>query len=361
MEAVVHQETLLWALGAVRRAVSKGFGGSEGIELSADGHLKAAAWNGEVYIEARMTGQVMGEGRAVVLPRTFSDLIAALEPEEVSLVLEGALLGVGCARNRAHVRLLDDQSFEPPYAEATEVSRMEATALKQVLNGGAYAVSKDGGREVLSGVYLELEDDTITVTSADGYRLAMTSGKLGEAVAEPVRILVPALAVQELANLCKDGEVSVALDSGKKHVFFQVGDATIGSGLFEKQVPDYRQVIPQDTTVKATLDRAGLLIACKTAKAMGNTAGVVTLVLGEGKVIIVGDSAGQGDAGTEIAADVEGEEEVAMNGRYLTDAVQAVPTEKVLIEKAAGLTAVAIRPVGEGVDVVGALMPMRLG
>ena len=358
----VDQEALYGSLKAVEPAVSRGFSGSENVLLSANGGLEVVATSGDLTIWRRVGARVVEEGAYVVPPRVMSDLTALMEGE-VALFRENGSLAVQNGRTLAHVRGEESTEFPALVQPAGKpLARFDAGVLGKAFGSVAYCVGSGDERPTLAAVMVKIAGGRATFAAADGFCLAVFDCRLTEAVDQDVELLVPGAAAAQVKRLCRE-EVTVRLDEDGRFAFFESGETTVACQLVAGTYPDYTALIPREHDVRAVVDRASLRQAVKTARAIGGDLGV-HVVFGDGKVVV--SSSGEvGEGVTEIRdAEVEGQEEFVVSGKYLTDAVGSVPGAQVELRKQMGMQALEVRPVvAEGEEAtgqVGVIMPMRV-
>ena len=361
MQVSLDQGALHESLKAVEPAVSRGFSGSQNVLLRANGGLEIAATSGDLLIWRKVSARVVEEGAYVVPPRVMSDLTALMEGE-VALFRENRSLAVQNGRTLAHVRGEESAQFPALVQPAgNPLARFDAGVLGKAFGSVAYCVASGDERPTLAAVMVKIAGGRATVAAADGFCLAVFECSLAEAVEKDVELLVPGAAAAQVKRLCRE-DVTVRLDKDGRFAFFESGETTVACQLAAGTYPDYTALIPREHDVRAVVDRASLRQAVKTARAIGEGPGV-HIVFGDGKVVV--SSSGEvGEGVTEIRdAEVEGQEEFVVSGRYLMDAIGSVSGVQVELRKQMGMQALEVRPVvadGEkATGQVGVIMPMR--
>ncbi len=232
-----------------------------------------------------------------------------------------------------------------------------------------FAASSDDARPVLTGVFLKVEGDTLTAAASDGYRLSVRKVPVENGAPEPVSLIVPARALNEVARSVRDGEETIVMVAppGRGQVVFRVGDdVEVVSQLIEGEYPPYEQIIPQRYATRTIVPTAQFLQACKRAEVFAREGSQSTRleitpggdVPGEIKVSATAEEAGSNE--TSITATVEGEPiTIAFNVRYLREALEAIKTPDVALETTAPASPGVLRPVGES-NFIHIIMPMHL-
>jgi DNA polymerase-3 subunit beta len=203
-----------------------------------------------------------------------------------------------------------------------------AEALSRVIPFAA----KEDDRPVLGCIRFAQKDGKLTLTSADGFRLAEVSLDFedgeGEALvpAKEIRGLTTALRKAKRVNLSfEDGGES--LDS--KHLVVDTELIRYKWGSVSGTYPDYEKVIPTEFVAEARFDARDMLRASASLGALfldGDTAIIITIKDGM-MTLSVKDDKGEalpwkGEA--HIEAEAEGEAVTAVNGAYLKQALKAL-------------------------------------
>jgi DNA polymerase-3 subunit beta len=219
-------------------------------------------------------------------------------------------------------------------------------------------------------VLLEVNAGEMTLAAADGFRLSVRHAHLPTPAQGPMRAIIPARALAELARALADGEeaVSLTFPPNRGQVIFRSKNIELVSQLIEGSFPDFQGIIPTRHTTRSVLPTATLLKACKAAEIFAREAAHSARVritpgseLEPGKVEISATAAQTGSNETTVDATIEGAPiEIAFNVRYLMDVLGVVDTPNVALETSGASAPGVVRPVGRE-DFLHVIMPMHLG
>jgi DNA polymerase-3 subunit beta len=384
MRASCLQENLSRGLSVVGRAVASRptLPVLSHVLLSTDqSQLKLAATDLELFIVCWLGARVEEEGAVTVPARLFVDLVNSLPPERVDLQLRDQVMHLSCARNEADINGIDADEFPllPERSDDHEIA-LDPALLRQMIDQVVFAAATDESRPILTGVLARFEDETLTMAAADGFRLSVRRAPLPEPVAEPMSVVIPAKALQELARISSDEEdpIGLYITPSRSQVLFHLhGDAGPNEGaifgidlvsqLIEGSFVNYQQIIPASHTTQTILNTEELLKACRTANIFArNEANVVHLEVvpgsnGDGgSVKMSATSAEMGDSEGVIDASVDGEGlTIAFNVRFLIDVLSVMDSAQVVLETSAPSRPGVLRPVGSE-DFVHVIMPMHI-
>lgn len=376
MKATILQENLARGLGIVSRAVSprSTLPVLANVMISTDeGRLRLSATNLEMGITCWITARIEDEGSTTVPARTFVDLVNALPGDQVALNLDGATqtLNVRSGTSTNDIKGIDAQEFPPlPVPDMEGAVQLNVVEFKEMIRQVAFSASTDEARPVLMGVLVVVENDQITMAAADGFRLSVRTATLSAAAPEPLNIIIPARALNELARIASDGDevISMAVPKGRGQVIFRVKDVELVSQLIDGTFPDYQQIIPRSYKSRTLVSTASLLKACKQAEIFareGTNVARLDIKPAKGEmepseVEISATSEETGKNETIIEATVDGSGVlIAFNVKYLREALEIIKTPNVALETSAANAPGVVRPVG-GDDFLHVIMPMHL-
>jgi DNA polymerase-3 subunit beta len=238
-----------------------------------------------------------------------------------------------------------------------------------MINQVAFAASTDDARPVLTGVLVEIEGGEMTMAAADGFRLSVRSAHLSSP-GGPIRAIIPARALAELARIIGDGEetVSMTLPPNRGQVIFRSKNIELVSQLIEGSFPDFRSIIPSGHTTRTVIPTSAFLKACKAADIFARESAHSARLrispsseLEPGIVEVSATAAETGSNETVVDATIEGEPiEIAFNVRFLVDVLSVIGTPNVSLETTGTAAPGVLRPVGDK-EFLHVIMPMHLG
>jgi DNA polymerase-3 subunit beta len=376
MKVSVLQENLAHGLNIVSRAVSprSTLPVLANVLVATDeGRLRLSATNLELGITCWIGAKIDEEGSITVPARTFTDLVGTLPNDRVSMSLNvrTQTLNVRCGSSNTDIKCIDAQEFPPlPVPDLSNGIQLNVSDLKEMISQVVFAASTDEARPILTGVLVSVQGNHITLQAADGFRLSVRKAELSATISRPVRAVIPARALSELARIAGDGEqpITMVVPPGRGQVIFRMKDVELVSQLIEGTFPDLEQVIPRSYQTRSILSTTAFLKACKQAEIFareGSHIARINVTSGEelkpGRVEISGQSEETGFNQTDVDATIDGPSIlIAFNVRFLREVLDVVKTPNVALETTADTSPGVIKPVGED-DFLHVIMPMHLG
>ncbi len=328
-----------------------------------DGRLRLVATNLETTVSFWIGATIEQEGAIAVPARLLSEVVSSLAYEKTELRTEKNSLILEGDESEASLNGLPAEEFPPlPSGGGAEQNKIEKEVLKNVLSHVLIAVSTDESRPILTGVKISEEGKKTVFAATDGFRLSVekipSHGTFGEGV------LVPAKALGEVTKMLDNensAEIKMQLDAKGGRVTFASSQAEVVTRLIEGAFPAYEKIIPSKWTTRVKLDREDFVKAVRLAQVYAKeTANIVKLVTGEGKMIVTANSPQVGENKTTLEAQVEGEGgETCFNTRFLLDFLNSLGNENIILETSNPLAPGLFR-VPENEDAFHIIMPVRV-
>ena len=375
MKVSVLQENLAHGLSIVARAVSpRSTLPVLGNVLVAtdEGRLRLSATNLEIGITCWIGAKIEEEGSTTVPARTFTDLVGTLAVDRVNMSfnVHTQTLNVRCGSSNTDIKCLDAQDFPSmPVPDLTSAIPINVSDLKEMIQQVVFAASSDDARPILTGVLFNLQGNKLLLQAADGFRLSQRKAELSASAARPIKAVMPARALSELARIASDGEtiVQMVIPPARSQVIFRMKDVELVSQLIDGTYPDLEQVIPRTINTRTVLSTSAFLKACKQAEIFareGSHIARITVTPGSelqpGSVDIQGQSEETGFSQSVIDATVEGPGILmAFNVRFLREVLDVIKTPNVSLETTVDTSPGILRPVGDD-NFMHVIMPMHL-
>ena len=343
-----------------------------------DAELQLTANNLELSVAHRVTTTgIEREGEITLPARLLADYVALLDHgQKVELELNPKThkVHLACGRYEANIAGIDAEDFPPiPQVSGGPNFSIPAPTLKETISGVVFAAAPDDTRPVLAGALLKLGGSELTLAAADGFRLAVRKVELPTEGPE-LTMIVPARTLTEVARLLSDDadeQVSINTTPNGNQVYFAFGKTEITSRLIEGQFPDYERIIPSDAKTRVKLSTTDFLRATRAAAVFArDNSNIVRLecspavegaLSGNGSVLVKSTSAEMGDNEGTLDASVDGDDtQIAFNGRYLRDALEAIDTPEVQLKITGPSSPGVIEPAGEPNGYTHVIMPMHV-
>ena len=344
-------------------AVKSSIPAMEGILIEAGSELRLTGYNLETGIQARVPSEITQTGSLVLPARLFGEIVRNLPDDVVVVSSQEYTVHIQCGPSKYKILATDAEEFpELPSVDQQNSLTIGQNVLRSMINQTLFAVSDNESRPVHTGSLFEIEGDSLTVVSVDGYRLALRREKMDERTgADAFSFVVPGAALGEVEKICS-GEEPVTVIQGARHILFRTGDNLLVCRRLEGEFLAYRNAIPRNNTIQVecagralltSIDRVSLIISEKLKSPL-------RCVFGDGVVDITTKTA-IGDAADQCPIKGDGQGlEIGFNNKYLKDALKAAPAERLRLEFTSGVAPCVILPAEGEENFIYMVLPVRL-
>jgi DNA polymerase-3 subunit beta len=242
---------------------------------------------------------------------------------------------------------------------------VQAVLLRTMIERTMYATSLDETRYNLNGVYFEVlpEGNKIRMVATDGHRLAYAERAIGEDASRLASgVIIPRKGLAELKRLVDEedaDEIELGFEGNSGVV--RKGDVTLVMRLIEGEFPNYRQVIPKESTIRLTLPQEALSQALRRVVLLSTERSrAVKVQLFPNRLVLTSSNPDIGEAEEELDVDYDGAEvAIGFNARYLLDSLAGLRSKEIHVGLKDELSPVEVRPTDDE-ETLAVVMPMRL-
>ena len=367
MRFTCEKSMLLTGLNIASRTVAQksGLSALEGILCHAGIYLTFTGYNMETGITYTVDAEIHETGKCVFPAKLFSDIVRRLPEGPVTITVDEnfkVFIKAGYSSFTISAEPAEDYPELPDVGEGRPI-RIPQAAMKEMIGGTIFAVSENQGRPIHTSVKFEVDDESVSAIAVDGFRLARRTYHPEEPTGRETAFVVPSQALKEVEKILSEEGDQVAFTLGRKHILFEIDNATLICRTLEGEFLDWRRVVPTDCPIRlvanvseltASLERVGLVVSerykspvrCRFAD----------------QILEVKTSTVIGNAQDQCSFAGDGQNlEIGFNGRFLCDALRAVPTEEVVLELTNNLSPIVMTPVDtEKYDFSYMVLPVRI-
>ncbi|MBE5747696.1 MAG: DNA polymerase III subunit beta [Clostridiales bacterium] len=301
---------------------------------AANDSITLVSYDGEISIEQKVLAEIMEEGELCVNGKTFADFINKISEFEVMIASNEKGIMIKYGEGETYMQAVSADEF-PKMGERNWEDKAyfetKENDLKGLISEVVFCCATDGVRPILKGCLLETKEGKLTATALDGFRMA-TSYCDASAGKGDLKIICPARTLTEISRMLNSDEY-VKIYTDKNVLSVGVADTVITSRLYLGEFVKKENIYPIDFTTKAVVRRAELIDSIERASVFirGDKHNLIVLNIKLGKVIIKANS-DMGKVEEIVSADVNGKElEIAMNSKYILDALKALDEENVVL------------------------------
>jgi DNA polymerase-3 subunit beta len=238
------------------------------IEADEDG-LTLSSFDYEVSARTRIDAEIEETGRVLVSGRLLADIANRLPSAPVQFSTDESRISVTCGA--AHFTLLSMPVEEYPSLPeiAAQTGLLPADSFATAVSQVAVAASRDDVTPVITGVQLEVGDNTLGLIATDRYRVAVREidwDRGDNAQSGTLSALVPARTLQEVGKTFgHSGTISVAIThtDERELIAFSADRKTVTSLLIKGNFPPVKRLFPETVENYAVINTAELIEATR--------------------------------------------------------------------------------------------------
>jgi DNA polymerase-3 subunit beta len=302
-----------------------------------DGLVKLAATDGEIALRSGVDASVEAPGSALVPGRLLTDILRALEGEQVTIerVADKGTVDVTAGQSKFAIRGLAADDFPRLPELPSEGALVFPGALfAKTIDRVARAASRDETRPVLTGILVSVADSELRMVATDSYRLSVKETPLEAGTAETFEVNVPARALQEASRIVADTDANeVSIVAHENQIVFGIDKVTLSSRMIEGQFPNYRQLLPESYEHEIRVDKRELVGVVRRISLMAQRNAPLRLRFEDGSVTVSAQTPDVGEANESVPVNYSGEPlEIGFNPQFLQDGLEAVEADELLLK-----------------------------
>lgn len=303
-----------------------------GIVIDAQDEITLSGSDLETATKAKFKAEISQKGKVLVPGRLLAEISRSLPAKPVSFVLEGTrvLVSAGNAKFTLPTLPLSEYPTLPelPPTSGSLSSDLFATAVNQV----AIAAGKDDSLPTLTGVFVEINKNQITLAATDRYRLAVRelNWSAQDANIETTSLLRARTLADAAKSLIGTNQVSIALapsNTNEKLVGFISEGKTMTSRVLDGSFPPFKHLLPSESTASAIIEVAPLLDSVRRVALVTDKTVPLRLNFSNNTLQLEAGTGDEAQATEKLDINYKGEDiNIAFNPTFLTDGLSAINT-----------------------------------
>ena len=334
MKFVVERDSLVDAVNWVSKSISNRpiTTALLGIVIDASEEITLSGSDLETSAKAKFKAEVSQKGKVLVPGRLLAEISRSLPAKPISFVLEGTrvLVSAGSAKFTLPTLPLSEYPTLPelPVASGSLNPDLFATAVNQV----AIAAGKDDSLPTLTGVFVEINKNQITLAATDRYRLAVRelTWSAKDANIETTSLLRARTLADAAKSLIGSSQVTIALaptTTNEKLVGFISEGKTMTSRVLDGSFPPFRHLLPSESTADAIIEVAPFLDSVRRVALVTDKTVPLRLNFSNNTLQLEAGTGDEAQASEKLDINYKGEDiNIAFNPTYLTDGLTAINT-----------------------------------
>ena len=306
------------------------------IEARSQG-LVLSSFDYEVSARAEIDAHVEEAGRALVSGRLLAEIASRLPSAPVSFATEDGRITVSCGPSHFTLLSMPVEEYPNLPAVSPNAGLLQAEEFSTAIAQVAVAASRDDVTPVITGVQLEVSENSLSLVATDRYRVAVReiAWDAGASGVTAATALVPARTLVEIGKTFgHSGTISVAITStdDRELIAFSAQNKTVTSLLIKGNFPPVRRLFPETVDNYAVMNTAELIEAVRRVSLVLEREAAVRFTFSAEGVTLEAIGSEQAQASESIDAFLTGNDTVvSLKPQFLLDGLGSVHSEFVRI------------------------------
>ncbi|MHA6669725.1 DNA polymerase III subunit beta [Homoserinimonas sp. A447] len=300
--------------------------------------LTLSSFDYEVSAQTEIDANVEEPGRILVSGRLLADIASRLPAAPVQFSVQDNKISVICGSANFTLLSMPVEEY-PTLPQIPEQSGLlPAESFANAVSQVAVAASRDDVTPVITGVQLEVAENTLTMVATDRYRVAVREIEWDSgdtATQEAVTALVPARTLQEVGKTFgHSGTISVAITNtdDREIIAFRADRKMVTSLLIKGNFPPVRRLFPENVDNYAVINTAELIESVRRVSLVLEREAALRFTFTVDGVTLEAIGSEQAQASESIDAHLNGADTVvSLKPQFLLDGLGAVHSEFVRI------------------------------
>ena len=334
------------------------------LQVSEDGILTMSASDLDLTIEKKIEVKEPEAGEIVVQAKLFGDIIRKLPNGIIHVSDNDNSILIQCANSEFNIIGFPADEFPnlKDKEEITDQIVFEKDLLNDMIKKTSFAASIDEARGVITGVLIEMKEESLHMVALDGFRMAVARENIRNA--KNKNIIIPAKTINEISKILTETEMeetSVNLYLNQKKATFVFEDTVVGLRLLEGEFVRYEDILPKDSRCRVVLNKSDFMNSIERASLLAKIGknNLIRLDIKDHNMEITSKSE-EGTVKEEVMVSKEGDDLViGFNSKYLSDALKAIDDEEICMLFNTSISPCLIRPInGQSYEYL--VLPVRI-
>lgn len=299
--------------------------------------LTLSSFDYEVSSQTMIAADVEETGTVLVSGRLLSEIANRLPNAPVRFATEDSRITVSSGSAKFTLLSMPVEEYPSLPVVGAESGLVPADLFANAVAQVAIAASRDDVTPVITGVQLEVSENSLSLVATDRYRVAVRnidwdSGDSGMVTATA---LVPAKTLQEVGKTFGNaGTISVSITStdDRELIAFRANNKTVTSLLIKGNFPPVKRLFPEIVENYAVINTAELIEATKRVSLVLDREAALRFTFTIDGVTLEAIGSEQAQASESIDALLTGTDTVvSLKPQFLLDGLSAVHSEYVRI------------------------------
>ena len=307
------------------------------IEATANG-LILSSFDYEVSAQTQIAADVEENGKVLVSGRLLADIASRMPNAPVRFSTNESRITVSCGSASFTLLSMPVEEYPSIPQVSAKSGLVPAEEFSVAVAQVAVAASRDDVTPVITGVQLQVTENSLSLVATDRYRVAVREidwDKGSTTATDTITALVPARTLQEVGKTFgHSGTISIAITNtdDRELIAFTADKKTVTSLLIKGNYPPVRRLFPENVDNYAVMNTADLIEATRRVQLVLEREAALRFTFSVDGLTLEAVGSEQAQASETIDAILSGTETVvSLKPQFLLDGLGAVHSEFVRI------------------------------
>lgn len=311
--------------------------------------LKITASDLETTMQTELDIESDAELKIAVSAKLLLDILKAIPEQPLTFTVEdNNSVTLSGNIGKYSISYEDAEAF-PKLAELENTSEfsLEGDVLATAVQKTIFAAGNDDLRPVMSGVYMQLRENQLTMVATDAHKLVKYTYE-GVGNEQEAAIIIPKKPLNLIKSILAGAEDTVKVSFNTHNVCFSWDNTKLISRLIDGKYPNYEAVIPKDNPNRLQIGRQELLNSVRRVSIFASkTTNQIKLKLAGTSLHLSADDIDFNNHAEEtLTCNYQGNDmQIGFNSRFLSEMLSNLQTDEVSIDLSEPNRAGILKPI----------------
>ena len=307
------------------------------------------------------------EGSIALPARLLLDTLKTFPEQPLTFVVEdNNTVEISSSHGKYALAYADGEEFPNAVSiEDASTTTIMGDILATAISKTIFAAGNDDLRPVMSGVFFQFAQDSLTFVATDAHKLVKYT-RNDVSATEAAEFIMPKKPLNLLKGILAGSEDDVLVEYNESNAKFTFENSVLICRLIDGKYPNYEAVIPKENPNKLVIDRTQFLNSVRRVSIFSNkTTHQIRLKIAGAELNISAEDIDYSNKAEErLSCDYQGDDmQIGFNSRFLTEMINNLNSDNVQLEMSLPNRAGILTPVDgldEGENITMLVMPVML-
>ncbi|WP_370392399.1 DNA polymerase III subunit beta [uncultured Winogradskyella sp.] len=329
--------------------------------------LTISASDLETTMSSTIDVESESEGSIALPARLLLDTLKTFPEQPLTFVVEdNNTVEISSSHGKYALAYADGEEFPNAVSvEDASTTTIMGDILATAISKTIFAAGNDDLRPVMSGVFFQFAQDSLTFVATDAHKLVKYT-RNDVSATESAEFIMPKKPLNLLKGILAGSEDDVLVEYNESNAKFTFDNSVLICRLIDGKYPNYEAVIPKENPNKLVIDRTQFLNSVRRVSIFSNkTTHQIRLKIAGAELNISAEDIDYSNKAEErLSCDYQGDDmQIGFNSRFLTEMINNLNSDNVQLEMSLPNRAGILTPVDgldEGEHITMLVMPVML-